>query len=64
MHHVVQKCVPLFGTTLSNAQRKAAISGLVYLHPEISHNVPVHYIASFIGIKSESLSRIRKKVMR
>ena len=29
-------------------------------HPEIIQNVPVKYIASFIGIQPESLSRIRK----
>lgn len=31
--------------------------------PEIIQNVPVQYIASYIGIKPESLSRIRKKVI-
>ncbi|SHE39971.1 Crp/Fnr family transcriptional regulator [Dysgonomonas macrotermitis] len=29
-------------------------------HPDILQNVPVKYIASFIGIEPESLSRIRK----
>ncbi|MDU1892173.1 MAG: Crp/Fnr family transcriptional regulator [Dysgonomonas sp.] len=29
-------------------------------HPDIIQNVPVKYIASFIGIQPESLSRIRK----
>lgn len=30
---------------------------------EIVQNVPIQYIASFIGIKPESLSRIRKKII-
>ncbi|PTS97984.1 Crp/Fnr family transcriptional regulator [Pedobacter sp. HMWF019] len=30
--------------------------------PDILHNVPVAYIASFLGMKPESLSRIRRKV--
>jgi CRP-like cAMP-binding protein len=30
--------------------------------PEIFQRVPQHYIASFLGIKPESLSRIRKKL--
>ncbi|GAL85720.1 transcriptional regulator,crp/fnr family [Sporocytophaga myxococcoides] len=35
---------------------------LVQSHPEIIQNVPIQYIASYIGIKPESLSRIRKKI--
>ena len=31
--------------------------------PEIIQNVPIQYIASYIGIKPESLSRIRKKII-
>ena len=31
--------------------------------PEVIQNVPVQYIASYIGIKPESLSRIRKKII-
>ncbi|MHA4808048.1 Crp/Fnr family transcriptional regulator [Flavitalea flava] len=31
-------------------------------HPDILQNVPVAYIASFLGIKPESLSRIRRKM--
>ncbi|WP_207532667.1 Crp/Fnr family transcriptional regulator [Desertivirga arenae] len=30
--------------------------------PEMVQNVPVQYIASYIGVKPESLSRIRKKI--
>lgn len=32
-------------------------------YPEIIQNVPVQYIASFLGMKAESLSRIRKKII-
>ena len=33
---------------------------LIKNHPHIVQNVPIKYIASFIGIQPESLSRIRK----
>lgn len=36
-------------------------SKLLKCYPEIIQNVPVKYIASYIGIQPESLSRIRKK---
>ncbi|MEO8515355.1 MAG: Crp/Fnr family transcriptional regulator [Flavobacterium sp.] len=31
--------------------------------PEVIKNVPIQYIASYIGIKPESLSRIRRKII-
>ena len=36
---------------------------LVENFPSIIHNVPVQYIASFLGIKPESLSRIRRQMI-
>ncbi|WP_343744115.1 Crp/Fnr family transcriptional regulator [Chitinophaga sp.] len=33
-------------------------------HPEILHNVPLQYIASFLGMNPKSLSRIRKQIIR
>ena len=36
---------------------------LIKNNPEIIHNVPVQYIASYLGIKPESLSRIRKQLI-
>jgi len=36
---------------------------LLNKQPEIVQNVPVQIIASYIGIKPESLSRIRKKII-
>jgi CRP/FNR family transcriptional regulator, anaerobic regulatory protein len=32
-------------------------------HPEIIERVPQQYIASYMGIQPESLSRIRKRLM-
>lgn len=32
-------------------------------YPGILHHVPISYIASFLGMKPESLSRIRRKMM-
>jgi len=33
-------------------------------HPEVLHNVPMQYIASFLGMNPKSLSRIRKQIIR
>lgn len=33
-------------------------------YPEILHNVPLQYIASFLGMNPKSLSRIRKEIIR
>jgi CRP-like cAMP-binding protein len=35
---------------------------LMINHPEIIQNVPLQYIASYLGIEPQSLSRIRKKI--
>jgi hypothetical protein len=35
---------------------------LIEHHPEIIHHVPIQYIASFLGMKPESLSRIRRQM--
>jgi CRP-like cAMP-binding protein len=37
---------------------------LLEQNPEIIQNVPIQYIASFLGIKPQSLSRIRKKLIK
>lgn len=42
------------------AQEKYA--KLMQTTPDIIQNVPVKYIASFIGIQPESLSRIKKQI--
>ena len=46
--------------TLSADQRYLK---LMTEHPDIIQHVPLQYIASFIGIKPESLSRIRKQII-
>lgn len=33
-------------------------------HPEVLHNVPMQYIASFLGMNPKSLSRIRKQIIK
>lgn len=37
---------------------------LIEQQPEIIHNVPIQYIASYLGIKPQSLSRIRKQMIK
>jgi ribosomal protein L10 len=37
---------------------------LLQEQPEIIQNVPVQYIASYLGIKPQSLSRIRKQMIK
>ena len=47
--------------TLSAEQR---YKKLMENQPEILQNVPIQYIASFLGMKPESLSRIRKQMSK
>ncbi|MCE7040376.1 Crp/Fnr family transcriptional regulator [Dyadobacter sp. CY312] len=47
--------------TLSAEQRYLK---LMDEHPEVLHNVPMQYIASFLGMNPKSLSRIRKQIIR
>ena len=47
--------------TLSAEQRYL---NLMNNYPEILHNVPLQYIASFLGMNSKSLSRIRKQIIK
>jgi CRP/FNR family transcriptional regulator, anaerobic regulatory protein len=37
---------------------------LIESQPEIIQNVPIQYIASYLGIKPQSLSRIRKQIIK
>jgi CRP-like cAMP-binding protein len=63
---VFQKSI-VYNETRSN--ELATLSGekryrkLIENDPGILHNVPITYIASFLGMKPESLSRIRRKLM-
>ncbi|WP_292010215.1 Crp/Fnr family transcriptional regulator [Chryseobacterium sp.] len=47
-------------STLSAEQRYLEF---LKTYPDIIQNVPVQYIASFLGMKPESLSRIRRKLI-
>jgi CRP/FNR family transcriptional regulator, anaerobic regulatory protein len=47
--------------TLTAEQR---YSQLINLEPNIIQNVPIQYIASYLGIKPQSLSRIRKQIIK
>jgi CRP/FNR family transcriptional regulator, anaerobic regulatory protein len=47
--------------TLTAEQR---YNKLIENYPQILHNVPLQYIASFLGMNSKSLSRIRKQIIR
>jgi len=47
--------------TLSAEQR---YQKLIDNYPKIIHNVPLQYIASFLGMNSKSLSRIRKQMIK
>lgn len=47
--------------TLSAEQRYLK---LMKEHPEVIQNVPMQYIASFLGMNPKSLSRIRKQIIR
>ncbi len=46
--------------TLSAEQR---YKKLIDQQPEVIQNIPIQYIASFLGIKPQSLSRIQKNIM-
>jgi hypothetical protein len=37
-------------------------TNLITLYPNIAQRVPQHMIASFMGLKPETLSRVRKKI--
>jgi CRP/FNR family transcriptional regulator, anaerobic regulatory protein len=47
--------------TLTAEQR---YKNLMENYPKILHNVPLQYIASFLGMNAKSLSRIRKQMIR
>lgn len=47
--------------TLTTEQR---YQKLIDNYPHIIHNVPLQYIASFLGMNSKSLSRIRKQMIK
>lgn len=48
---------------LATSSAEQRYRALLAKSPEILHHVPLQYIASFLGIKPESLSRIRRKIL-
>jgi CRP/FNR family transcriptional regulator, anaerobic regulatory protein len=49
---------------LTNEEPEQRYLNLFERRPEIVKNIPQHYIASYLGIKPETLSRIRKRISR
>jgi CRP/FNR family transcriptional regulator, anaerobic regulatory protein len=47
---------------LTNEEPELRYLNLMKQRPEIVQQIPQHYIASYLGIKPESLSRIRKRI--
>ncbi len=47
---------------LTNEEPEQRYLNLFERRPEIVKNIPQHYIASYLGIKPETLSRIRKRI--
>ncbi|MEM6379727.1 MAG: Crp/Fnr family transcriptional regulator, partial [Bacteroidota bacterium] len=37
---------------------------LLHNHPHLLQRIPLYQLASYIGVKPESLSRIRKRIIR
>jgi CRP-like cAMP-binding protein len=47
---------------LTNEEPQERYLNLIKQRPELIEKIPQHYIASYLGIKPESLSRIRKRL--
>ena len=47
----------------TNEEPKARYINLLKTRPELVQQIPQHYIASYLGIKPETLSRIRKRIL-
>jgi CRP/FNR family transcriptional regulator, anaerobic regulatory protein len=48
---------------LTNEEPTERYLNLLKLRPDVVEKIPQHYIASYLGIKPESLSRIRKRIL-
>ncbi len=48
---------------LTNEEPKQRYLNLLKQRPELVEKIPQHYIASYLGIQPESLSRIRKRIL-
>jgi CRP-like cAMP-binding protein len=49
--------------SLSSDKPEERFNNLLQKHPDLFQKVPQKYIASFLGISAESLSRIRKRII-
>lgn len=57
--HLLQRVAQINSDTAEERYLK-----LIKSHPNIIQQVPQYYIASYLGIKPQSLSRIRKKMLK
>lgn len=48
---------------LTNEQPQERYLKLIKNRPELFEKIPQHYIASYLGVKPESLSRIRRRII-
>ncbi|HWZ36515.1 MAG TPA: hypothetical protein VNW51_10165, partial [Mucilaginibacter sp.] len=64
--NIVNQYALLKARMLSNLQEPAEkrYADLINAHPEILQQVPLKYIASYLGIADTSLSRIRKETLK
>ncbi|MCU0393074.1 MAG: Crp/Fnr family transcriptional regulator [Thermoflexibacter sp.] len=49
---------------LANLTAEQRYKKLLETNPQILHNVPLQYIASFLGMNAKSLSRIRRQIIK
>ncbi len=49
--------------SLSSEKPEERVSNLMYTQPDLFQKIPQKYIANFLGINPESLSRIRKRII-
>jgi CRP/FNR family transcriptional regulator, anaerobic regulatory protein len=54
--------VSLLNQMLTNEEPENRYLNLIKQRPEVVQQIPQHYIASYLGVKPETLSRIRKRI--